>query len=953
MSAFGPFDSAGCDGCRRRGQMEPAEFRSPATGRSAPSPVRVAARGPSRSRRATITMAANRASESGLAGSSAGARRDMPSQTPTSESESYLFVISDGQEDVSHNTVFYRAADAELAASICRLCEREYGSEVRFSHRLSSSFSPDDLVLLDEALDELIIYDDPDPGVYDPPPTRQTLFRAQCARRCQRWEEMLKNRRTPADAPAQPVPQMRSAGSSESQECRLTDDDLLKICGIAHDNTELTAEHIAELRRVACLIGPRYVGTGASVELALSLLASVLGSFPRHNPTHLPFGYQGPTIKSHGWLDRDALERTAKQIVGLMCADCSPDRVAFWVEHAISEAIRLGFMEEKQYDAWRPGMRSGSGWRSAVMATPYGTTKARACSETAPPARPPRPGCARPDVANGWTFEPLDEGEVRASNQRLCSDYAAMDEHDLLTISEKWRQMASKFTEATKRTGHYHGHIVHEDEVLRVTKIIETAAAQRQIEGVNRLGRCLRRPDDGHLHWALATLDELDARLRAEASTKETEKPEDKDSNQTPVRELAAALQELRLATGELLHRSEKVDIYPEPEIKTYYHALRDAESRVNGISSHLAYGRENPGQIETNIRETLHNLSSAVEHVASDYNDRPGAYPLPKETTAPGWKALKGLMPIEAVLAMTTMKPGDLKMPVEDRRVSGLILLMLLAQAYYKMLECVISMASWCSALDVELNQSYLWVTSSLTNLLKNHDDLKDFPVEFKPIFDDLYPSTVRDVDWEDMVAPQAERFLSTVQKYVHEKGLYEPEEGSTASTFVQLFRPSVETAISRALDYHKRMSQYAQKAFGGVSAGGSTEAGGANNAAGEIKESEETAAGGAARAGTTVTQSGPGTPAASSDDRYEWARQIDLVRATNQVLGEGMLNKGVLSRACAENQVETNGKAGRGARVRVRSFLTWVSRQNQLGADEATQIRNAVIGEISSRNS
>src|SRR5690606_23140233 len=126
--------------------------------------------------------------------------------------------------------------------------------------------------------------------------------------------------------------------------------------------------------------------------------------------------------------------------------------------------------------------------------------------------------------------------------------------------------------------------------------------------------------------------------------------------------------------------------------------------------------------------------------------------------------------MPLEMVLAMTTLKPGDLEMPVEDRRVSGLILLMLLAQAYYKMLESVISMASWCSALDVELNHSYLWVTSSLTNLLKNHEDLKDFPVEFKPIFDDLYPSTVRDLDWEDMVAPEAERFLSTVQRYVHE---------------------------------------------------------------------------------------------------------------------------------------------------------------------------------------
>jgi len=48
--------------------------------------------------------------------------------------------------------------------------------------------------------------------------------------------------------------------------------------------------------------------------------------------------------------------------------------------------------------------------------------------------------------------------------------------------------------------------------------------------------------------------------------------------------------------------------------------------------------------------------------------------------------------------------------MPAEDRRNSGLNLLFLLAQAYYKILECVISTASWCCALDLELNDSSLW---------------------------------------------------------------------------------------------------------------------------------------------------------------------------------------------------------------------------------------------------
>lgn len=129
------------------------------------------------------------------------------------------------------------------------------------------------------------------------------------------------------------------------------------------------------------------------------------------------------------------------------------------------------------------------------------------------------------DEGEDWWFEPINEREVRARNDWLCKDYAAMDEHDLLAISARWRQMANRFTQATKRTGHYHGHIVHDNEVLRVTKILETAVSQYGINGVSRLGRCLRRPDDGHLHWALATLDELDAKLRAEATTR------DKDTN--------------------------------------------------------------------------------------------------------------------------------------------------------------------------------------------------------------------------------------------------------------------------------------------------------------------------------------------------------------------------------------------------------------------------------------
>jgi hypothetical protein len=160
--------------------------------------------------------------------------------------------------------------------------------------------------------------------------------------------------------------------------------------------------------------------------------------------------------------------------------------------------------------------------------------------------------------------------------------------------------------------------------------------------------------------------------------------------------------------------------------------------------------------------------------------------------------------------------EPALPKMSVEDRLNSALNLLFLLAQAYYKILECAVGMATWCGALDLELNESYLWATSSLQNLLKNHEGLRDFPGTFEPIFPDLYPSTIRDVEWDDMVAPGVEQFLSSVQRYVRGKGMYPPEEHSLAWTFVELFRPSINLAVERAIAYHQRMRTYARKTFG-----------------------------------------------------------------------------------------------------------------------------------------
>ncbi|MEK6676886.1 MAG: hypothetical protein AABZ47_14685 [Planctomycetota bacterium] len=92
---------------------------------------------------------------------------------------------------------------------------------------------------------------------------------------------------------------------------------------------------------------------------------------------------------------------------------------------------------------------------------------------------------------------------------------------------------------------------------------------------------------------------------------------------------------------------------------------------------------------------------------------------------------------------------------------------------------------------------------------------------------------------------------------------------------------------------------------------------------------------------------------PPSNSVDQFGWARQVDLVRATNQVLGDGTLNRGVLSRACADGHVETNGKIGQASQVQVPSFLVWITRRCEISTEEQIQIRNAIIGEIISHHS
>lgn len=164
---------------------------------------------------------------------------------------------------------------------------------------------------------------------------------------------------------------------------------------------------------------------------------------------------------------------------------------------------------------------------------------------------------------------------------------------------------------------------------------------------------------------------------------------------------------------------------------------------------------------------------------------------------------------------------PADTPKPAADTppplsaaelRASGLNLLLLTAQAYYKMLESVLR--SPCQALDLDLNQHYLWTVSTIEALLRNNPELHDFSGKFEPLVPDLYPSTVLDYEWEDFAAPKVEGFLADVQKYVFSKGhAAELTEGTPAWIFVEMFRPNVTASIEKADAYYERMQQHLRK--------------------------------------------------------------------------------------------------------------------------------------------
>ncbi|MBP7638166.1 MAG: hypothetical protein KBA18_09855, partial [Kiritimatiellae bacterium] len=116
-------------------------------------------------------------------------------QQGLNEQAYYLFFDPTGGHDQSPSTVFYKVTDEAIAQGLCELFKEVFGQEnsvAAFHNVAAKSLSVAKRVLLEEASDSLWQYDDPDSGVYDPPPPKDLMTRAQFAFRARDWEELLR-----------------------------------------------------------------------------------------------------------------------------------------------------------------------------------------------------------------------------------------------------------------------------------------------------------------------------------------------------------------------------------------------------------------------------------------------------------------------------------------------------------------------------------------------------------------------------------------------------------------------------------------------------------------------------------------------------------------------------------------------------------------------------------------
>ena len=115
--------------------------------------------------------------------------------------------------------------------------------------------------------------------------------------------------------------------------------------------------------------------------------------------------------------------------------------------------------------------------------------------------------------------------------------------------------------------------------------------------------------------------------------------------------------------------------------------------------------------------------------------------------------------------LSMLTSNEFLRQLSAEEMKILRQAMLFVLAQAYYKILQCVSTAPmGW---VDLKLNQSYLGIVGVIRDTLSS-PDFKDFPGELGPSPESVFPSSeTGTLDWQDNIRPYIEDFLNRAQQY------------------------------------------------------------------------------------------------------------------------------------------------------------------------------------------
>ena len=144
----------------------------------------------------------------------------------------------------------------------------------------------------------------------------------------------------------------------------LTDAQLAELCELPPDSTPDVFEMLRTTARL--LIHHQWRNdSSAAVTLAVAMGRSSVWAVKLGNP--------GQSVEQEGWIDWKSLALKLTQLGGLILGKKFDANSA---DLAIHVAVKEYWLREETYDAWHPGMRSGSGRTSAVQAQPVGIARA-------------------------------------------------------------------------------------------------------------------------------------------------------------------------------------------------------------------------------------------------------------------------------------------------------------------------------------------------------------------------------------------------------------------------------------------------------------------------------------------------------------------------------------------------------------------------------------------------